>query len=380
MNTGLPDAWGRWLRTDERGLLLGLYASVVAAGLFMYLYAPATAIVIMLPLLVGALTLSPRRIPAFTTAVIVVLVVETLASYGLDGIPARRFVALLFALAMAAVVLVFNRRRTELGVAGWASDDLLKELHSRLRAQAVMPPLPAGWTAESALRAAGGTQFAGDFVLTHLERGERLHLVVVDVSGKGVDAGPRSLMLSGAFGGLLVRAEPGDFLPAANDYVLSQDWLEGFATAVQLTLDLTTGDFVLRSAGHPPAIQLHAGSGRWTVHEGYEGSVLGLVEEETYDALVGRVMPGDVLLLFTDGMIEAPGRDMSVGIDRLIGQLERTVHHRGEGLAHDLVATLGARGDDCAMVVVTRSPHVAAGPGAAALVRRIESNQTTPSG
>ena len=42
-------------------------------------------------------------------------------------------------------------------------------------------------------------------------------------------------------------------------------------------LDLTTGDFLLRSAGHPPAIQLHAGNGRWTVHEGYEGAALGLL-------------------------------------------------------------------------------------------------------
>lgn len=376
MGSRLLGSWGRWLRDDERGLRLGLYLAVVAAGVFMYAYGPATAIVIMLPLLVGALALSPRRIPPFVAAVIGVLVLQTLASYGLD-IPARRLVSLVFALAMAAVVLVFNRQRSDLGVAGWASDALLKELHTRLRAQAVMPPLPAGWRAETALRAAGGTQFAGDFVLTHLERAEqRLHLVVVDVSGKGVDAGPRSLLLSGAFGGLLARSEPLDFLPAANDYVLGQDWIEGFATAVQLTLDLTTGDFLLRSAGHPPAIQLHAGNGRWTVHEGYEGAALGLLEDEAYDAVVGRVMPGDVLLLFTDGMIEAPGRDMSVGIDKLIGQLERTVHQRPEGLAEDLVARLGARGDDCAMVVITRSASVPAGPGAAALERRIGSGRS----
>ena len=82
------------------------------------------------------------------------------------------------------------------------------------------------------------------------------------------------------------------------------------------------------------------------------------------------MMPGDVLLLFTDGMIEAPGRDMSVGLDRLLGEVERTVHRRQEGFARDLVDRLGARGDDCALVVVTRSPHVPARPGAVALERR----------
>lgn len=371
MRSGLRDSWGRWLRDDERGLLLGLYLAVVAAGLFMYAYDSATAIVIMLPLLVGALLLSPRHIPMFVATVIGVLIAQTVALYGFTHIPARRFVSFLVALLMAAVVLVFNGRRTELGVAGWASDALLKELHTRLRAQAVMPPLPTGWEAESALRSAGGTQFAGDFLLTHLEPGERLRLLVVDVSGKGVAAGPRSLLLSGAFGSLLASVEPPDFLPEANNYVCRQGWPEGFATAVQLTLDLTTGDFLLRSAGHPPAIQLHAGSGRWTTHEGYEGTALGLLEDEPYDAVVGRIMPGDVLLLFTDGMIEAPGRDMSVGLDRLIGELERTIHHRREGLAQYLVDRLGAGGDDCAMVVVSRSANVAAGPGAAALERRI---------
>jgi hypothetical protein len=376
MITGRHESWGRWLRVDERGLLLGLYASVVAATVCMYLFEPVTAILLMLPLLVGALTLSPRHIPVFVITVVVALLLQTLLSFGLTGIPARRFISGAVALAMSAVVLASNRQRSGLGVSGYASDALLTELHVRLRRQAVMPPLPPGWHAESHLRAAGGTQFAGDFLLTHLEPGERLRLLVVDVSGKGVAAGPKSLLLSGAFGSLLASTEPAAFLPEANHYVWRQDWPEGFATAVQLTLDLATGDFVLRSAGHPPAVQLHAGSGRWTVHENYEGAVLGLLEDEAYDAVVGRMMPGDVLLLFTDGMVEAPGRDMSVGLDRLIGEVERTVHRRQDGFARDLVERLGARGDDCALVVLTRSTTVDVGPRAAALESRISSPST----
>ena len=371
MITARPDAWSRWLRTQERGLLLGLYAAVLVLGGLMVSFPDVVgSVVLMVPLLAGTLLLPPRRIPPFVVTVVVVSVVATMLSFGL-AVPARRLVGFTASLVMAAMVLGFNRRRSDLGVAGYASDALLGELHVRLRGQAVMPPLPEGWHAESHLRAAGGTQFAGDFLLTHLEPGERLRLLVVDVSGKGVAAGPKSLLLSGAFGSLLAATEPADFLAEANHYVWRQDWPEGFATAIQLTLDLRTGDFVLRSAGHPPAVQLHAGSGRWTLHEGYEGLALGIVEQETYDAVVGRMMPGDVLLLFTDGMIEAPGRDLSVGLDRLIGELERTVHRRDEGYAHDLVDRLGAAGDDCALVVVTRSPNVSAGPGAAALERHI---------
>ena len=43
---------------------------------------------------------------------------------------------------------------------------------------------------------------------------------------------------------------------AANDYLLRQEWEEGFATAVHLSLDLATGRFEVRTAGHPPAVQL----------------------------------------------------------------------------------------------------------------------------
>ena len=71
---------------------------------------------------------------------------------------------------------------------------------------------------------------------------DRLELVVVDVSGKGEEAGTRALLLSGAFGGLLGSpAAREEFLGAANAYLIRQDWHEGFATAVHVSLDLFTG-------------------------------------------------------------------------------------------------------------------------------------------
>ncbi len=184
--------------------------------------------------------------------------------------------------------------------------------------------------------------------------------MVADVSGKGIDAGPRSLLLSGAFGGLLARSDPADFLAAANDYVWRQEWNDSFASAIQLTLDLRTGDFVLRSAGHPPAVHLQAGSGRWAVYEDYEGPVLGIVEDAAYDAVVGRMLPGDALFLFTDGLVEQARRDLSIGLDKLIGEGERLVARGFEGVATQLVERLGARSDDCALVVLHR---FAAGSG-----------------
>ena len=84
---------------------------------------------------------------------------------------------------------------------------------------------------------------------------------------------------------------------------------------------------------------------------------------------------------FTDGMVEAPGSDMNVGLDRLLGEVERTVHRRDDGFARSLVERLGARGDDCALVVLTRSANVSAAPGVADLERGlVEAARGTRSG
>ncbi len=204
------------------------------------------------------------------------------------------------------------------------------------------------------LRSAGGSSFAGDFlVASRSADGTSLQVAVVDVSGKGEQAGSRSLLLSGAFGGLLGALPADEFLSAANDYLLRQDWGEGFATAVHVTIDLLTGVFELRSAGHPPGVQLHAGSGRWAVHEA-EGPVLGLMPNAEFSVVRGRIARGDALLLFTDGLVETPQRDISLGIDKLLGQGERLLRAGFEQGAHRLIDRLESMNDDRALLLLHR--------------------------
>ena len=113
----------------------------------------------------------------------------------------------------------------------------------------------------------------------HAVRDGALEIVLVDVSGKGLDAGVRSLQLSGAFGGLLGAMPRDEFLRAANGYLLAQAWDEGFATAIHVAVDLRTGDFWVSSAGHPPAVQLHAGSGRLELLDTVGSPALGVVPD-----------------------------------------------------------------------------------------------------
>ncbi|MBP0454697.1 serine/threonine-protein phosphatase [Kitasatospora sp. RG8] len=236
--------------------------------------------------------------------------------------------------------LLLAQFRSRVGVPWWGGSTMLFDLRERLRVQSRVPRLPDGWHADMALRPAGGQSFSGDFVVAaRTGPGQRvLEVVLADVSGKGMDAGSRALLLSGAFGGLLGSLPAHDFLPAANGYLLRQSWEEGFATAVHLVLDLDTGEYELLSAGHLPGMQRLAGAGRWEMKEASEGAALGIYDGAKFEGVRGRLNRGDVLLLCTDGMVEAPGRDLSEGMDRLMGEADRLVPGSGPG------AGIGAAG------------------------------------
>lgn len=258
--------------------------------------------------------------------------------------------------AAAVMVMAYARSRERLGVQGTLGESMLVDLRDRLRSQGEVPRLPSEWTAETVLRSAFGDSFSGDFIVSSRSTdGRWLEMVLVDVSGKGQAAGTRALLLSGAFGGLLGALPSPDFLHAANEYLLRQRWDEGFATAVHLALDLNTGEYRLASGGHPPAAHFHSGSGRWEVLEGEHGPALGIVEDTDFPAHAGVLVRGDALLLYTDGLVETPGRDLALGIDRLMGQAARQVQGGFHGGAARIVdGNKAGENDDRALVLLWR--------------------------
>jgi hypothetical protein len=341
----------RRLHGSETALAVLLCLTAVAIGVLQDLVAAVPLSLLLVPMVVADLVLSPRRLPGTLVFVLAVVVAVVLASPTLD---AKRIGGALVIVVIGLIIVGASLRRAPLGVAGLRGDSMFADLRNRIQLQARMPVLPDTWHAEVELRSAGGSSFAGDFLVASLSRDRRLlQVAVVDVSGKGEQAGARSLLLSGAFGGLLGALPPERFLPAANDYLLRQDWEEGFATAVHAVVDLDTGVFELRSAGHPPGVQLHSGSGRWGVHE-TEGPVLGLVADAGFARISGVLDRGDTLLLFTDGVVETPQRDLAQGLDKLLGageQLLRTGIERG---ASRLLDRLESPDDDRALVLLHR--------------------------
>jgi serine phosphatase RsbU (regulator of sigma subunit) len=120
-------------------------------------------------------------------------------------------------------------------------------------------------------------------------------------------------------------------------------------------IDLTTGEFTVESAGHPPAVKFEAASGTWKVGAA-KGVVLGVVPDLKCEAESGILRTGDALMLYTDGLVEAPGLDLDAGIDRLLGEADRLVPHGFRKGAREIVQTMSAqRDDDCALVLIWRT-------------------------
>jgi Stage II sporulation protein E (SpoIIE) len=306
--------------------------------------------VMILPVLAGGLLLWPRALRILFGVVAVMLAIDWVN----DKKAGLGIVAAIVLTALFTDVLA--RTRAKLGMQGLRGDRMLIELRDRLRAQGRMPELPDGWRAVSVLRPAGGSSFGGDFLVSACD-GKVLELALVDVAGKGLDAGTRALMLSGAFGGLLGSVPHADYLPACNAYLLRGGPPEGFVTVVHLTLDLVTGDYLISSGGHPPAAQFERGTGRWRLTQA-RGIVLGVVPELRSRPDSGNLRPGDALMLYTDGLVEGPGRDIDAGIDRLLGAADRLITGGFESGAQRLVRTMqggGPNSDDCALAIIWRT-------------------------
>ncbi len=257
---------------------------------------------------------------------------------------------------VAFIMLSTARSRARLGVQGHSGESMFVDLRDRLRAFGELPELPPRWHVEASVESAYGQSFSGDFVVATRSGCERwFEVVLVDVSGKGLQAGTRSLLLSGALGGLLGETTPERFLGAANSYLVRQNWAEGFATAVHLSIDLVTGEFTFGNAGHPSPAQYFGGSGSWLLLSESSGPLLGVIPDAAYLRGTGQLDRGDALILYTDGVIETRDRDLTAGVDRMLGAAERLVPKGFTGGAKRLSATaIDGESDDRAVVMLWR--------------------------
>jgi phosphoserine phosphatase RsbU/P len=136
----------------------------------------------------------------------------------------------------------------------------------------------------------------------------RIGICVGDVSGKGLTASLLMANLQAAFRAYAMpQASPAMVCAKLNAFVCGNVAPGKFITFFYGIVDGQTKTLTYENAGHCPGILVHAG-GPTELLSG-QGGVLGVQPEWTYQDFTIRLASGDRLLLYTDGVSEAPNQE-----------------------------------------------------------------------
>jgi sigma-B regulation protein RsbU (phosphoserine phosphatase) len=200
---------------------------------------------------------------------------------------------------------------------------------------AELPRLPG---VELAVRYVPAAEVAGDLYDFLPASGNRLGVLVADVSGHGVPAALVASMVKIAVAAQAAdAAAPGKVLTAMS-HIFHRRLRSQFITAVYLCLDLDAGALRWASAGHPPPLLLRRGEVR---ELSGAGPILGRLARRDYVESCTSLEAGDRLLVFSDGIPEAvsPAGEM-FGDDRLQAFLAEHGHLSPEAIAGALLSRL----------------------------------------
>jgi serine phosphatase RsbU (regulator of sigma subunit) len=219
-----------------------------------------------------------------------------------------------------------------------------------------LPGLDVGEAYQSSARLdVGGDIY--DFI--ELDDG-RLAVVLGDVTGHGIEAAADMAMAKFVFRSLArEHPAPSAFLRFANDVVVGEIAPGKFITMVYLVVDAQRGAVVGAGAGHPPP-RLVAADG--TVRSlDVRGLVLGIEAGQTYDEREAPLAPGDTVVLYTDGVLEARREGELYGFERLDAIATAARELSARDIAETILAdcrdfAANELADDCAVVVIKRLP------------------------
>ncbi len=172
-------------------------------------------------------------------------------------------------------------------------------------------------------------------------------LVVADVAGKGMPAALLMASLQSSLHTLVQEPLPlSEVVRRLNAYCCAHS-LEGhrFTTAVLAQLDAATGELEYVNAGHNPPFLRRADGSIEALDAG--GVPLGIRADEPYAGVRMRLGPGDVLVCYTDGVVEARGpAGEDYGEERLRTLLRTTAHVGAAEMLARLMASVEAHTGD----------------------------------
>ena len=269
---------------------------------------------------------------------------------------------LLSSIAHSAAIAIENARLYRVAVEKGRMEremQVARELQASLLPRTT-PQVP-GWEFAAAWQPA--RQTSGDYYDFFAAREGEVGLVIGDVSGKGMPAAlfmalTRSIVRASLAGptGLVERIE------RANRLICADSTAGMFVTLFCAEIRLATGEVTYVNAGHNPPLLLSGGVGDDRLEELHPtGMALGILEDAPFQQQTVQMAPGELLLLYTDGV---PDATQASGERFEMPRLRRLLLEEGSGTAQDVLSTLAGsvaaftgtceQFDDMAMVVTRR--------------------------
>ncbi|MFG2881284.1 PP2C family protein-serine/threonine phosphatase [Streptomyces sp. NPDC048297] len=318
-----------------------------------------------------ALVIAPALTPSFagprTTAFVGALAVaaQTLIAVTHGGIATTNHIVQIITLAVLSAMCVVYSVVRQRRLAQLAQVRTVAEAAQHV----LMWPLPEQIgqlrIASLYLAAEDEAQIGGDlYAATQCDEGIRV--LIGDVRGKGLSAIGEAALLLGAFRESAHRHLELTDLASTLDQSITryaaelepaEEAGERFATALLVEIPDHSPITLMTSCGHPPPLLLSPGNAV-TVPSLHPSPPLGVYGTAEHTLDVFAFEPGDTLLLYTDGVIEA--RDAHGRFYPLADRVARWTDNSPEALMHhlrrDLLAHAGGRlGDDAALIALHRT-------------------------
>ncbi len=207
----------------------------------------------------------------------------------------------------------------------------------------------------------GARQVSGDFYDFVQLNGNRLAITIADVSDKGMAAAmfmalSRTILRSMIIG----KPSPREAVERANEIIIADGRSDMFVTVFHGVLDPSDGKFSYVNAGHNPPLVYRAKRkklGELKAHN----LALGILPGVPFDEHATTLDPGDVLLMYTDGITEAiNAQEEDFGVERLADIVIENAHKSAEVMIDEIKQAVsnfagdGAQFDDLTMVAVKR--------------------------
>jgi serine phosphatase RsbU (regulator of sigma subunit) len=228
--------------------------------------------------------------------------------------------------------------------------------------QALMPSTYPGIPADAS-RSRNRLRFSHRYLPATLMGGDFFHIArlsddtaaicICDVMGHGVRAALITAMMRAMIESHAAEAtDPGYLLTQVNSEftgILKQTGTLVFVTVLYCVLNVTTGTARLSRAGHPQPLRACRSSGEVNsviVGADSAGPAIGIIPNAQFKTTGTQLVPGDLLLFFTDGIIEVEANDGSqFGIEGLRESIRGNLNGSIESLLDDVVSDVYKFGD-----------------------------------